>query len=188
MDPVDPNLQLMWNGEIPWTIDPSSPFFCLPWFYSGSLLVNTTHQIRYCICNGQACDGILRKRCSTGKYQLLSCRLSGAVGSKAREQTRHSIACWYHLGWGWSILDKWTGRAPWSSCNRYVHNVPPKSEFAVPILWRCVLALTFFFVSYLSDPRNSLIWILEWATTCVILIKHLASKSMELETACFGCS
>jgi hypothetical protein len=33
-----------------------------------------------------------------------------------------------------------------------------------------------------------LIWILEWATTCVILIKHLASKSMELETACFGCS
>jgi hypothetical protein len=44
------------------------------------------------------------------------------------------------------------------------------------------------FVSYLSDPRNSLIWILEWATTCVILIKHLASKSMELETACFGCS
>jgi hypothetical protein len=48
-----------------------------------------------------------------------------------------------------------------------------------------VLALALVFVYYLSHPWNSLIWILESATTCVILIKN--SKNVDFNIARWYC-
>lgn len=148
MDPVDPNLQLMWNGEIPWTIDPSSPFFCLPWFYSGSLLVNTTHQIRYCICNGQACDGILRKRCSTGPC-INYMEVNRSCGAKTQE-VNWAVNCLLvsFAWWGRSILSKRTGRALWSSCNKGFHNVLPRKVCCTNPLKMSWLLLWCLFIIY----------------------------------------
>jgi hypothetical protein len=87
--------------------------------------------------------------------------------------------------WGRSILSKWTGRALWSSCNKDFHNVLPKKVSLLYQFFEDVLALALVFVYYLSHPWNSLIWILESATTCVILIK--TSKNVDFNIARWYC-